>query len=395
MTLPARTFGIELELTGIDRLQACQILRNSGFEAFLEDYNHRTQTYWKITTDSSVPNGFEIVSPILQGVSGLETVGKVSEVLRVGGATVDVSCGLHVHIGADDLNLQEIVTVLSRYASFEETIDSFMPRSRRGNNNRYCQSIRYLNSSEQEYSSFQSFIEAQIHGRYSKVNVQCWRRQHTIEFRQHSGSCNGTKIVNWIRFLLHFVENSKNLSPPLERPSPTEESTPASPEAEQQYGQMLFEQRLSANARRLWRRLLSDRFLDWTDVETVSRVRLSTVHRWLRQWQHFGVRLDYIGTRGIGITVDPSIPLINVGVLRRNIGSGRRETEYVARVVRWGSMGNIWDDVPDDLKWFYEDRIRHFISRDEAVPFSEQDPVVFFGPSSFEDGFFGPALSGE
>jgi hypothetical protein len=49
-------------------------------------------------------------------------------------------------------------------------------------------------------------------GRYFKVNLQALRVHGTVEFRQHSGTVDGTKVENWVRFLLGFVERSIEIS---------------------------------------------------------------------------------------------------------------------------------------------------------------------------------------
>lgn len=45
-------------------------------------------------------------------------------------------------------------------------------------------------------------------GRYFKINLQAYLRHGTIEFRQHSGSANATKVCNWVRFLQAFIDES-------------------------------------------------------------------------------------------------------------------------------------------------------------------------------------------
>jgi hypothetical protein len=49
-------------------------------------------------------------------------------------------------------------------------------------------------------------------GRYNKVNLCAFLRHGTIEFRQHSGTMNVDKVINWIVFCVNFVETSANTS---------------------------------------------------------------------------------------------------------------------------------------------------------------------------------------
>lgn len=82
-----RTYGIEIE---------------TGFESF-EGYEHCIHTIpWRAVRDGSLtcPNPVEIVSPILQGESGIEQLREVCDIMKINGADPDhPSCSVHVHIG--------------------------------------------------------------------------------------------------------------------------------------------------------------------------------------------------------------------------------------------------------------------------------------------------------
>ncbi len=48
--------------------------------------------------------------------------------------------------------------------------------------------------------------------RYNKVNLEAYARHRTVEFRQHGGSTNFTKMKNWILFLnrmITFAQHAK------------------------------------------------------------------------------------------------------------------------------------------------------------------------------------------
>lgn len=228
-----RQFGIEIEGFGITREAACRAIRAVGVDVEIEGYNHHTRPQWKIVTDSSVTNtgtglnygGWEVVSPILRGEEGLAEVAKVAEALDRAGAKVDRSCGFHVHVDARDLQANEIMTVVRRYAEFETKIDSFMPASRRGDSNSFCQSMgQFLNRYPVSSSSIDRLrndvynYRCRDDARYWKVNLQAFLRHGTIEFRQHSGTRNAQKMVNWVRFCLGFVEASRKIAAQTARP---------------------------------------------------------------------------------------------------------------------------------------------------------------------------------
>ncbi len=220
MTMPNRTFGVEIELKGLYEAAAVEALRGAGIEAEDIGYTHRRESFWKVLHDGSL-NGVscEVVSPVLTGEEGISELRKAVRALVQAGARVDRECGLHVHVGAADLRPSDVVTVVSRYAQFESMIDSWMPPSRRGNSNMYCRSMVGILPRIQN-RSFTSTRDVAMalagydgdSSRYTKVNTQALYRHETIEFRQHSGTVNVDKIENWVRFVLHFVETSRQIA---------------------------------------------------------------------------------------------------------------------------------------------------------------------------------------
>jgi len=211
-----RTFGIEIEAFGITRQAAQTALRNAGIDARIEGYNHEARGHWKIVCDASVPDGFEVVSPVLKGEQGLSVAKKALDALNAANARVDVRCGLHLHAYAGDLTAAEIATVVRRYAKFEDEIDAWMAPSRRGNANRFCRSVRsFLQSGSvmQKLASRSTAEACDAFGtRYAKVNLEAWRRHRTIEFRQHGGTVEAEKALAWIRFGLGFIEESRRVA---------------------------------------------------------------------------------------------------------------------------------------------------------------------------------------
>ena len=209
-----RTFGIEIEAFNISRYNLCSALRAAGIEAEMESYNHRTRPHWKIVTDSSVrgTNTFELVSPILKGEEGIAELKKVTEVLKAKNVKINKSCGLHIHLDAGDLKIGDWKRIYKNYIKLEPTIDSFMPRSRKGNINNYCRSMVKPDYERRiDNASTLKDIERAItnRNRQSKLNSQAYWVHKTVEFRQHSGTIEFEKISNWLMFLSRFVNYSK------------------------------------------------------------------------------------------------------------------------------------------------------------------------------------------
>jgi hypothetical protein len=212
-----RRFGVEIEAYGASREQVVTALANAGIPAFLRGYDpDRARNSWRIAYDGSIPSGFEAVSPILCGDDGFAAIRRVCSVLDRLGATVDRRTGLHVHVDAEDLSAADIATIVRRYARFESTIDSWMPRSRRGDSNRYCHSISAALSTPSVHNMLVHHERRMaIHAfpnRYFKINLQSFIRHRTIEFRHHGGTVDADKICHWASFVLDFVAESKRLA---------------------------------------------------------------------------------------------------------------------------------------------------------------------------------------
>lgn len=212
-----RTFGIELEIYGAAHSRLINEFRSQGLTLVNEEYNHNTRNHWKIVRDGSISgeNSSEIVSPVLKGFDGMEQIKKVCIALNKAGAKVNNSCGFHVHFGATDLNLDNIKNLVLSHIEVEKTFDSIVPASRRENSNHFCKSITSIASSKSQAiakiknAQTISALLSLFPQRYTKINLQCYNRQGTVEFRQHSGTTTFSKIKNWILICARLIEYSK------------------------------------------------------------------------------------------------------------------------------------------------------------------------------------------
>lgn len=208
----SRSFGIELEIVHRNQRQLRDAIRSRSIACEIEGYNHSTRRYWKIVSDASVNGGYELVSPVLKGESGLDEVKAVCEALSEVGALINKSCGFHAHFGTDDF--KESISVWRNlyinYATLEEDIDAFMPPSRRRNT--YCASLK-VRGWREKMENARTLVELEKaitkRSRYFKLNSQSYWRHGTVEFRQHSGTIEFDKIRNWLLFCARLVELSK------------------------------------------------------------------------------------------------------------------------------------------------------------------------------------------
>ena len=172
---------------------------------------------WRIVPDGSVRGAgtaAELVSPILQGEDGLAEVKKIADALVTIGATVNQSCGFHVHVGnlrgADIGFFRNLVKL---YSKFEPVIDSLMPPSRRAGANVYCKSLTGVNLAAIDRArNLDSLIQAatglarsNYGARFFKLNLAAFLKHSTVEFRQHAGTIDSKKAVAWIKTCLRMV----------------------------------------------------------------------------------------------------------------------------------------------------------------------------------------------
>ena len=206
-----RNFGIEIEAYNCTRERLARELTAAGINVQVEGYNHTDHTeHWKLVTDSSLSgnNTFELVSPILHGEQGLEELEKVCWVLDLCNAKVNDTCGLHVHMDAAEFDLSTWKNLILTYKRLEGVIDNFMPRSRR--NNHYCKALTAITENSIKHArNIGELRAAFFHNRYHKVNLEAYARHRTVEFRQHGGSTNFTKMSAWIHFLAKMITFAK------------------------------------------------------------------------------------------------------------------------------------------------------------------------------------------
>lgn len=202
-----RNFGVEIEACNCTRERLARELRAAGISVQVEGYNHTDHSdHWKLVTDSSLhgSNTFELVSPILHGEAGIDELEKVCWVLDLCDVKVNDTCGLHIHMDAHDFTMDTWRNLAITYKRLEPVIDAFMPGSRR--NNRYCKPLSGISETAIRGARTINDLRRVFNSdRYHKVNLEAYARHCTVEFRQHGGSTNFTKMSAWIHFLEKMI----------------------------------------------------------------------------------------------------------------------------------------------------------------------------------------------
>lgn len=230
-----RKFGIEIECLlprGETQSTLASAIAAAGVPCFNAGYTHARSTSWKIVSDASLRGtgtGMEIVSPPMQGEDALRQIVVVSRVLNEKGATVNRSCGLHVHVEANGMPIGAMRKLAAIYIENENIIDSFMPMSRRASNNTYCGSLSRANwGSLAQARNAAEIAQAIAHGnRFVKLNYSAFLRHGTVEFRHHSGTVDADKIIKWLMACLRLVATAiKEGNEPLRIVSQNDEARP-------------------------------------------------------------------------------------------------------------------------------------------------------------------------
>jgi hypothetical protein len=244
-----RRFGVEIELntsSGIIRvldssrgdtpegatLAASLISRTLRRQVKVNGWHiTHNNAHWVVKPDASC--GIEVCSPVLKGWRGLESVMRATAALKAAGFRADSRCSLHVHVNIADLKPRQLATVLAYYVKCEHVLFDSLPWHRK--NNRYCQMIGLTDQFEHDFDMDQDELIRRLASmKYFSLNAYhfmkgggfTWanNRRQTIEFRVAEGDAclDPLYIKCWVRFLLHFVEMTKNAP----YPKPFDEARP-------------------------------------------------------------------------------------------------------------------------------------------------------------------------
>lgn len=228
-----KLIGLEIEFFGVHYQTVVTELNNAGVAVSYKGYTHVvTHGAWKLVTDVSVTGkdtglgkGLELVSPPLTMDQMDAQMKIISEVFNRIGAKVDKTCGVHVHHEIDDLNAEHVKNVYKLYNKHIETIDGIMPKSRRSESrNSYCKPLDASLIQRIDNATSIQEIQSVAWDRYYTINFTSYVKYGTIEFRQHSGSYDYAKIMNWIRITQAVVATAKakkTIKPLSEKANPT------------------------------------------------------------------------------------------------------------------------------------------------------------------------------
>lgn len=197
-----------------------------------------------VDRDGSVrPSEAEMVVSPLSGDGFLLGVGELWKILVESKASMNDTCGLHVHVGALDLSEWEVLKVLRLYIGMEEEIYGVLvdPYRVASGCRRYAKKLdsRYktyvqrmrgvkdlgdlkdlmyrllYQTGSEDYERIKRYKESKVvdgyHGqlvgvRYFGLNIHSWMHRGTLEWRMKEGTLELEELVNWPLFCAWFVE---------------------------------------------------------------------------------------------------------------------------------------------------------------------------------------------
>jgi hypothetical protein len=225
---PDRTYGVELEVHFrgtqqqlADAINTEFVARDVNATAYAAGYTHadNRENRWKIVSDASVIGGWEVVSPILFGASGFEQIKAVCEALNTVNCTIGRDTGMHVHHDMADLTPKQIGMTFGTYAAFQTLLNYAVSPSRRNAYFSRQVSTTVTRDGDDKWDDVRNNTEmfrklrATVGDRYSSVNWDSFNPRSpqyhgTIEFRQHQGTTNATKVITWILITQSIIERS-------------------------------------------------------------------------------------------------------------------------------------------------------------------------------------------
>lgn len=240
-------FGIEIEMTGITRIEAAKVVSNylnGGIARLYDGYD----TYevlaidgrrWKLMSDGSLAcqrkdgtrkisaskdYSVELVSPILTYKEDINTLQKLVRELRKAGAFTNESCGIHIHLDGAGHNVRSIRNFINIIASKNDLL--YKALEIKPQRMRYCQRIdNFLVTSinkkkpttlsqieEIWYNGYGGSRDRHYHSsRYHFLNLHSFfHGHHTVELRGFNSELHAGKIRSYI--VLSLALNAQALT---------------------------------------------------------------------------------------------------------------------------------------------------------------------------------------
>lgn len=245
MDLREQKFGIEIEMTGITRKRAAEVIgeylggmvnfEGGGYGTYsVEDNENRK---WNLVSDASIncqkkvgnrkqtadrEYSVELVSPICR-YDDIEKIQEMVRKIREAGAFSNKSCGIHIHINAAPFEAYQLRNLVNIVAAKEDMIyKALQVDSER--ERRYCKKIdeNFLEQLNKQKPKTKSKIQSLWYNgrdgshqhyhdsRYHCLNLHSVFQKGTIEFRAFNGSLHAGKMKAYLQFCMAITAQAYN-----------------------------------------------------------------------------------------------------------------------------------------------------------------------------------------
>ena len=221
-----QTFGVEIELTGITRKKASQVIanffgtKNFYIGSYYDTYaatDNKGRT-WKAMHDGSIRTdggqAVEIVTPVLK-YDDIENLQEIVRQLRHSGAKANETCGIHIHIGSENHTAKTLANLVNIMTSKQNLI--YKALGIKSEREHYCkklesglsEKIRKIKPDSLEkmtdiwYDGYYGDRNAHYNeSRYHCLNLHSVFTKGTVEFRLFNSTTHAGKIKAYIQFCL-------------------------------------------------------------------------------------------------------------------------------------------------------------------------------------------------
>jgi hypothetical protein len=229
MLLKTLRFGIEIETVGLSRSDLARAIHSAlPGSSYNEHPSLREQVtladgrIWKVVPDGSLAgylNG-EVVSPILT-YTDLDALQNVVRAVRAAGATVDASCGIHVHVCGAAFDARGVTNLVKNVYRNERLIEHALGVSPT-RLSRYCQPINeeFIERINRARPRTRAEMQAAWYGdsyttpsrydnsRYHGLNLNSLWFRNTVEFRYFTGTLHAGKVKAFVQLSLALAAHA-------------------------------------------------------------------------------------------------------------------------------------------------------------------------------------------
>jgi hypothetical protein len=232
-TIQNQTFGFEFEFYGLTRKEATRVISEviGGSEPISSRNQYLTVDpegrNWKVVYDGSIQatrgEACEMVTPILK-YKDIETVQNCIRALRENGAGVNDSCGIHIHVGADQHDARSLKNLINMFSAKQDMIYRAL-EIKIAREARYTKKIendliekvgkekpKTLNQLGEIWYGSEVYLNMTKYNstRYHGLNLHNVWYGSTVEFRLFNSTTHAGKIKAYIQFCLAMSAQAIN-----------------------------------------------------------------------------------------------------------------------------------------------------------------------------------------